>query len=256
VRGSRPTHGAAAGRRRAEGRTREPRPLDRLLPLLDPLLRHPAAVVEGDHLPRWTPEVRDHANLRVDLRVAFPPTSMSPRRSPGWWRPTSARHRGPDSRPTAVRATGRGGRAGGRGADRAAAREVYTRPIDQQQVAPTTGQGHGGHRIACSRSRSGRATCADKDQVEGDALSRVRRDLRLRKCSRQGRRPRRPTRPWPESIISALVGCDAHPVDDLCPRSVPPEGSSNRNILSIGSRKASLRLRSNGGRRSPPPARG
>ena len=53
---------------RPEGRAREPGPLDRSLPLLDPLLRRPAPVVEGDHLlGRATQVGHDEADARVQL---------------------------------------------------------------------------------------------------------------------------------------------------------------------------------------------
>src|SRR5262249_605073 len=51
-----------------EGRAREPGPLDGVLAFLDPLLRLPAPVVEGDHLLGATAEVRhDEADARVQL---------------------------------------------------------------------------------------------------------------------------------------------------------------------------------------------
>ena len=53
---------------RAERRARQPRPLDRVLPFLDPLLRRPAPVVEGDHLLGGAMEVRhDETDARIQL---------------------------------------------------------------------------------------------------------------------------------------------------------------------------------------------
>jgi hypothetical protein len=68
-RGCRPTQGTEARRRRAEGRTREPRPLDRLLPLLDPLLRRPAPVVDGHHPPGSSRRLLRKRNLADATRA-------------------------------------------------------------------------------------------------------------------------------------------------------------------------------------------
>src|SRR5262245_689607 len=57
------THGVAS-----DGRARQPRPLDGVLPLLDPLFGRPAPIVEGDDLLGRATQVRhDEADTRVQL---------------------------------------------------------------------------------------------------------------------------------------------------------------------------------------------
>src|SRR5262249_10741337 len=53
---------------RPEAHAGQPRPLHRVLPLLDVLLGRATSVVEGDHLPGWATQVRhDEADARVQL---------------------------------------------------------------------------------------------------------------------------------------------------------------------------------------------
>src|SRR5206468_8253260 len=69
-----------ADRVRPEARAREPRPLDRVLPLFDPLLRRPAPVVEGDDLFGRAAQIgHEEADARVQL-PGVPTTFATTRR--------------------------------------------------------------------------------------------------------------------------------------------------------------------------------
>jgi hypothetical protein len=72
-----------------EGRARQPRPPDRVLPLLDPLLGRPTPVVEGDDPPGGATQVRDEeadagGTARQDAtRPSPPPGALDSSSAPG-----------------------------------------------------------------------------------------------------------------------------------------------------------------------------